>query len=61
MIDLGEFDARDAVRSSAEEQEAVFARHRARVQAFISELDKKPECANKIDFDGERVNNAQNG
>ena len=33
MTDLGGFDARATVLSSAQEQEAVFARHRARMQA----------------------------
>ena len=32
MTDLGGFDARATVVSSAQEQEAVFARHRARMQ-----------------------------
>jgi hypothetical protein len=32
MTDLGGFDARATVVSSVREQEAVFARHRARIQ-----------------------------
>ena len=38
MVDLGEFDARRRVSVSAEEDEAVFARHRARMRA----LDREP-------------------
>jgi len=34
MTDLGGFDARATVVSSAQEQEAVFARHRARIEAM---------------------------
>ena len=34
MTDLGGFDARATVLSSAQEQEAVFARHRARIRAM---------------------------
>jgi hypothetical protein len=48
MIDLGEFDARATIRASAEEQDSVFARHRARVQALM--LDKRPEWAYNRDL-----------
>ena len=34
MTDLGGFDARATVVSSAQEQEAVFAGHRARIEAM---------------------------
>jgi hypothetical protein len=47
MIDLGGFDARATVPSSAQEQARVFAQHRAKVQALAREplmVDKRAEC-----------------
>ena len=42
MTDLGGFDARATVVSSAQEQEAVFVRHRARMQAMTDPTIHNP-------------------
>ena len=46
MVDLGEFDARRNVRLGAEEDEAVFAKHRAKIKALdleplMQDMDRK--------------------